>query len=158
MKKTKPRRPPGVKVVAQNRKARFNYEVVDQFEAGIVLTGTEVKSLRDGKIQLMDAYAIVERGELWLHHAHIAEYSHGTYANHDPTRRRKLLMQRREIDRIESKVKERGFTLIPLDVYFKQGRAKLTLGLCRGKAVHDKRHALREREDKRAAARSLEEA
>ena len=106
----------------------------------------------------MDAYATVERGEVWLNHLHIAEYSHGTHGNHDPIRRRKLLMHRREIDRIEAKVKERGFTLIPLELYFKQGRAKLTLGLCRGRAVHDKRHAIREREDKRAAARSIEEA
>ena len=157
MKKAKPRRPPGIKVVVQNRKARFNYEVLDQFEAGIVLTGTEVKSLRDGKIQLVDAYATVERSEVWLNHAHIAEYTNGTYANHDPIRSRKLLLHRREIDRIEGKVKERGYTLIPLDVYFKEGRVKLTLGLCRGKAVHDKRHSIRERDERRAAARSLEE-
>lgn len=157
MKRTKPRRPPGVHVVAQNRKARFNFEVVDAFEVGVVLTGTEVKSLRDGKIQLMDAYATVEAGEVWLNHAHIAEYANGTHANHEPTRRRKLLLHRPQIDRLESKVKERGFTLIPLEVYFKEGRAKLMLGLCRGKAVHDKRHAIRERDDKRAAARSLDE-
>ena len=156
MKKAKPRRPPGVHVVAQNRKARFNFEVVDAFEAGIALSGTEVKSLRDGKVQLMDAYAMVEGGEVWLHHAHIAEYTHGTHANHEPTRRRKLLLHRQQIDRLHTKVKERGFTLIPLEIYFKRGRAKLTLGLCRGRAVHDKRHAIRERDDKRAAARSLD--
>ena len=120
--------PPGVKMVAQNRKARFNYEVVDDLEAGIVLTGTEVKSLRAGKVQLLDSYASVEKGEMFMHHAHISEYDHGNVFNHDPIRRRKLLLHRRELDRLHATVKERGFTLIPLEIYFKNGRAKIKLG------------------------------
>jgi len=147
---------PGIVRVAKNRKALFDYEVIDQIEAGIVLRGTEVKSLRDGKIQLLDSYAMIERGGVWLHHAHIAEYSHGTYANHEPTRTRKLLMHRAEIAKLEAKVKEKGFTLIPLEVYFKEGKAKVKLGLCRGKARYDKRASIKERDEKRSAERGLE--
>lgn len=153
-KKDKPT--PGVKLVVKNRKALFDYEVVDSVEAGMVLRGTEVKSLRDGKIQLVDAYAMIERGEVFLHHAHIAEYSHGSYANHEPTRTRKLLLHRREIERLEQKVKEKGMTLIPLEIYFKEGRAKTKLGLCKGKARFDKRHSIKERDEKRASQRGLE--
>ena len=146
---------PGVKVVAQNRKARFNYEVVDDLEVGMVLTGTEVKSLRDGKVQLLDSYAAVEKGEMFLHHAHISEYEHGNVFNHDPIRRRKLLLHRREIDRLHATVKERGFTLIPLEIYFLKGRAKVKLGVCKGKATHDKRASIKERDEKRALRRDL---
>ena len=147
--------PPGVKMVAQNRKARFNYEVVEGLEAGMVLTGTEVKSLRDGKVQLLDSYATVENGEMFLHHAHISEYENGNVFNHDPVRRRKLLLHRREIDRLHATVRERGFTLIPLDIYFKNGRAKVNLGVCKGKATHDKRASIKDRDEKRAIRREM---
>lgn len=147
--------PPGVKMVAQNRKARFNYDVVDDLEAGIVLKGTEVKSLRAGKVQLLDSYASVEQGEMFLHHAHISEYENGNVFNHDPIRRRKLLLHRRELDRLHATVKERGFTLIPLEVYFKNGRAKIKLGVCKGKATHDKRASIKERDEKRSIRREM---
>lgn len=143
--------------MATNRKARFDYEVVDRVEAGMVLTGTEVKSLREGKVQFRDSYARISRDEAWLEHAHIAEYSHGNVFNHDPDRPRKLLLHRHEIDRLRSRVEEKGFTLIPLSIYFKNGRAKVELGLCRGKAKQDKRAAIRERDVARAARRELED-
>ncbi len=148
-KKKAPNLPDGVKVIVKNRKARFDYTIVDEVEAGVVLQGTEVKSLRDGKIQLADAYAMIDNGEAYLHHAHIAEYTNGNIFNHDPIRTRKLLLHRREIDRLDSKVREKGLTLIPLDVYFKNGRVKINLGLCKGKAHYDKRAAIRERDEKR---------
>lgn len=147
---------PGVQMVARNRKAFFSYEVLEAIEAGMVLQGTEVKSLRAGKLQLLDAYVLIEQGEAYLHHAHIAEYSHGTYANHAPTRTRKLLMHKRELERLLTKVKEKGFTLVPLEVYFKEGRAKVKVGLCRGKAQHDKRATIKDRDEKRAAQRGLD--
>ncbi|MEQ9500140.1 MAG: SsrA-binding protein SmpB [Deltaproteobacteria bacterium] len=148
-KKKAPKLPDGVKLIVKNRKARFDYTIVDEVEAGVVLQGTEVKSLRDGKIQLADAYAMIDNGEAYLHHAHIAEYTNGNIFNHDPIRIRKLLLHRREIDRLNSKVREKGLTLIPLDVYFKNGRVKINLGLCKGKAHYDKRAAIRERDEKR---------
>lgn len=148
-KKKAPKLPDGVQLIAKNRKARFDYTVVDEVEAGIMLRGTEVKALRDGKLQLVDAYAMIENGEAYLHHAHISEYKNATVFNHDPIRIRKLLLHRREIDRLNAKVKEKGLTLIPLDVYFKNGRVKINLGLCRGKAHYDKRAAIRDRDDKR---------
>jgi len=147
---------PGVQMVSRNRKAFFSYEVLDAIEAGLVLRGTEVKSLRDGKLQLLDAYVQIEQGEAYMHHAHIAEYSHGTDANHAPTRTRKLLLHRREIDKLLAKVKEKGFTIIPLEVYFKEGRAKVKIGVCRGKAQHDKRATIKDRDEKRAAQRGLD--
>lgn len=156
MAAAKNKAPPGVKIVARNRKARFDYEVLDEVEAGMVLKGTEVKSLRDGKVQLLDAYVRIDGAEAFLHHMHIAEYSHGTYANHEPTRTRKLLLHRREIDRLAQKVKEKGFTLIPLELYFKNGRAKVKVGLCRGKAKYDKRASIKEKDEKRAQQRGLE--
>lgn len=146
-----------VKLVSKNRKAYFNYHVVEEVEAGIVLSGTEVKSLRDGKLQLVDAYATVEGGEIYLIHAHIGEYGHGSVYNHVPTRTRKLLLHRREIDRLAQKVQERGFTLIPLEVYFKDGRAKVKLGLCRGKAAYDKRRAIRDRDERRESSREAKD-
>lgn len=145
------------KLVAKNRKALFDYEVLDSVEVGMVLRGTEVKSLREGKLQFRDAYASVHDGQLWLHHAHIAEYTNGNIFNHDPSRDRKLLAHRQEIDRLESRVNEKGITLVPLEVYFKNGRAKLELGLCRGKAKQDKRQSIKERDEKRAQARALED-
>lgn len=139
--------------VARNRRAQFEYEVVDSVEAGMVLTGTEVKSLRDGKVQLVDAYATCENGVATLHHAHIAEYGNGTYANHDPVRSRRLLLHATEIERLARKTAEKGFTLIPLEIYFKGPRAKVKLGLCRGKDVRDKRDTIRARDERRAAQR-----
>lgn len=147
----------GVQLVAKNRKALFDYEVLDTVEVGLVLKGTEVKSLRDGKLQFRDAYASVHDGEMWLHHAHIAEYTHGNVFNHDPSRSRKLLAHRHEIDRLEAKVNEKGVTLIPLEVYFRRGKAKVKLGLCRGKAKQDKRQSIKERDERRAQARALED-
>jgi SsrA-binding protein len=147
----------GVQLVAKNRKALFDYEVLDTVEVGLVLKGTEVKSLRDGKLQFRDAYASVHNGEMWLHHAHIAEYTHGNVFNHDPSRSRKLLAHRHEIDRLEAKVNEKGVTLIPLEVYFRRGKAKVKLGLCRGKAKQDKRQSIKERDERRAQARALED-
>ncbi len=148
--------PAGAKLVAKNRKALFDYEVLEDVEAGLVLRGTEVKSLRDGKLQFRDGYAHISDGEAWLEHVHIAEYSHGNVHNHEPVRPRKLLMNRREIDRLQARVQERGLTLVPLEVYFKQGRAKVRLGLCRGKAKHDKRASIRDRDVARSIARELE--
>lgn len=153
--KKKANLPEGAQIVGQNRKARFNYEIVDSIEAGMMLMGSEVKSLRDGKLTLGDAYAVIEDNEAWLHHAHIGEYGQAGYAGHLPLRKRKLLMHRREIDRLSAKVKEKGFTLIPLEIYFKGGRAKVNLGLCRGKAQHDKRHSIRDKDQARAARRDL---
>lgn len=147
--------PDGVVMVSKNRKALFNYEILDTLEAGMVLRGTEVKSLRAGKLQLLDAYVLIEQGEAHMYHAHIAQYSHGTDANHEPTRVRKLLMHRKELDRLVTKVKEKGFTLIPLEVYFKDGKAKIKLGVCRGKAHYDKRASIKAKDEKRAAQRGL---
>jgi SsrA-binding protein len=139
----------GVKVVASNRKARHEYEITDRFEAGIVLQGTEVKSLRDGKANLQEAFCRVENGEVFLLQAHIAPYKFGTYANHDPVRRRKLLLNRAEIAKLEKAVQQRGFTLVPLSIYFKNRRAKLEIGVARGKQLHDKRASIAERDTKR---------
>lgn len=147
--------PDGTRLVAKNRKALFDYEVLERIEAGVVLTGTEVKSLRDGKLQLVDAYATVEGGEALLHHANIAVYPNGGVFNHEPTRTRKLLLHRREIERLASKAREKGLTLVPLAVYFKGPRAKVELGLCRGKAAHDKRAAIRERDERRMREEEL---
>ena len=152
-KKSKSSLPPGSKLIASNRKALFDYEVVDRIEAGMMLVGSEVKSLREGKVVMGDAYATVESGEVFLCSLHVPEYAHGAYANHDPIRTRKLLMHREEIDRLYQRVREKGMTLVPLELYFKQGRAKVTIGLVRGKAKHDKRHSIRERDEARAAAR-----
>lgn len=132
--------------IASNRKARFEYEVEDELEAGMVLAGTEVKSLRDGRAQLQDAYAMVEHGEVFLYQLHIGEYAHGNVFNHEPRRARKLLLHRREIERLERKVREKGYTLIPLELYFKRGRAKVKIGLCRGKKQYDKRATVKERD------------
>ena len=139
----------GEKLIAQNKKARYDYHIEDTFEAGLVLTGTEVKSLRAGQVNFKDSYASMRNGEGWLLGCHISPYSHGTDANHDPERDRKLLLKRREISRLTGKISERGLTLVPLRLYFKGGRAKVELGLARGKKLHDKRSALREREVRR---------
>ena len=139
----------GQKLSAQNRKARHDYHIEDTYEAGLVLTGTEVKSLRMGRASLVDGFGEVHEGEVWLHGVHIPEYSQGTWTNHAARRKRKLLLNRHEIDRIESRVNEKGLTLIPLSLYFKDGRAKVEIALARGKKTWDKRHAIAERQAKR---------
>ena len=132
--------------IATNRRARHEYEILDTVEAGLVLRGTEVKSLRDSQVTFKDAYATIRNGEAWLLGCHINPYRHGTDANHDPERDRKLLLHRREIARLAGKIAERGLTLIPLRLYLKEGRVKLELGLARGRKLHDKRSAIKERE------------
>lgn len=144
-----------IKVVTTNRRARHDYQILDSFEAGLVLEGSEVKSLRDGKANLKDAYGLVREGELWLVGAYIAPYSFSRLGGHEPERTRKLLMHRREIDRIAGKLAEQGLTLVPLRIYFRQGRAKVELGLARGRRNVDKRDAIREREQKREMERAL---
>ena len=145
----------GIKIITVNRKARHDYHIDETFEAGIVLTGSEVKSLRDGKVVLKDGYARLNKGELWLFNAHINEYMPAARFGHDPVRSRKLLMHRGEIDRLSGKMKERGLTLIPLRLYFKRGRAKVELGLARGKKLYDKRASIKERESKREVDRAI---
>ena len=145
----------GRKVVASNRKARHDYYVEDVVEAGIVLTGTEVKSLRAGRASLVDGFATMYQGEMWLEGVHIPEYTQGTWTNHEPRRRRKLLLHRHEIDRLNAEVREQGLTLVPLSLYFSDGRAKVEIALARGKRNYDKRQALRERQDRREADRAM---
>ncbi|MBI4608474.1 MAG: SsrA-binding protein SmpB [Candidatus Rokubacteria bacterium] len=143
------------RAVATNRKAWHDYQILETYEAGLVLRGTEVKSLREGKANFKDSYAAVEGNEVWLLGCHISPYHHGTDANHDPDRRRKLLLHRGEINRLLGKTQERGLTLVPLRLYFKHGRAKLELGLARGKKLYDKRRALRERETRREMDKAI---
>lgn len=141
--------------IARNRRARHDYQVIDSWEAGIVLSGTEVKSLREGKANLTDAYGIVKDGEVWLLNLHISPYERGTHFNHEPTRTRKLLLHRKEIRRLIGAVERQGLTLVPLELYFKDGRAKVRLALGRGKKLHDKRADEKRREDERDMARAL---
>ncbi len=141
--------------IAVNRRARHDYFIEETIEAGLVLTGSEVKSLRAGKAQLKDSYARIERGEAWLLNAHISEYSPAAQFGHDPTRRRKLLLHAREIARLAGKTKESGLTLVPLRLYFKHGRAKVELGLARGKKLYDKRESIKERESRREMDRAM---
>jgi len=146
------------KVVAENRKARFNYFIEDEVEAGIVLVGTEVKSLRAGQASIADAYAEVRNGDMWLVNAHIPEYSHGNRFNHDSRRPRKLLMHQREIDRLGASTREKGVTLVPLAIYFNpRGIAKVSIGLARGKKLHDKRDVQKERDWQRQKQRLLKD-
>jgi SsrA-binding protein len=145
----------GRKLVAQNKKARHDYHIDDTYEAGMVLTGTEVKSLRAGRASLVDGFCEVDGGEVWLHAVHIPEYSQGTWTNHTARRKRKLLLNRHEIDKIESRVNDKGFTLVPLSLYFKDGRAKVEIALAKGKKTWDKRHALAERQADREAQQAL---
>lgn len=144
----------GQKVVATNRQARFNYEILDTFEAGMVLRGSEVKSLRAGHVQLKDSYADIRDGEVWLVSAHISPYSFAENGGHEPERPRKLLLHRREIDRLYGRIREEGLTLVPIRVYFTEGRAKVELGLGRGKKRHDKRRDIIDRQQKREMARA----
>jgi SsrA-binding protein len=142
----------GIKIICDNRKAFHNYSIDEKCEAGIILTGTEVKSLREGKASLRDAYALFKQGELWLVNANISAYSHGTRESPDPLRSRKLLLHRAELEKLWGRLEIRGYSLIPLKMYFKRGIAKLELGLGKGKKLHDKRRATRERDEKRTLA------
>jgi SsrA-binding protein len=141
--------------IAVNRRARHDYEIEETFEAGLVLTGSEVKALRAGKANLKDSYGRIERDEIWLWNSHISPYGPASQFGHEPTRSRKLLLHRDEIQRLTGKVKERGLTLVPLRLYFKNGRAKVQIALARGKKHHDKRAAIREREVQREMDRAL---
>lgn len=144
------------KTVANNRKARHDYFVLDTFECGIVLTGTEIKSVRAGNLNLKDSYALLENGEVWLTGVHISPYEKGTYYNHEPERDRKLLMHKHEILRLRNKIREKGLTLVPLSVYIKDGkRAKVELGLVKGRTTHDKRDMIADRDAKRTMARAV---
>jgi len=145
----------GRKIVARNRRARHEYHIEDVYEAGLVLTGTEVKSLRAGRASLSDGFAQITDGEAWLHNVHIPEYTQGTWTNHEPRRIRKLLMHRKEIDRLSSETAERGLTLIPLSLYFSDGKAKVELAVARGKRTYDKRHDLAKRDAAREVDRAL---
>jgi len=145
----------GQNVVATNRKARHDYTIEDTYEAGMVLTGTEVKSLRAGRASLVDGYAFIDRREAWLDAVHIPEYGQGTWTNHPPRRKRKLLLHREQIDKIAHKIAPGGFTLVPLKIYFKDGKAKVEIAVAKGKKEYDKRHALREKQDTREAARAM---
>jgi len=145
----------GRKVIASNRKARHDYTIEETFEAGLALMGTEVKALRAGRCSLVDGYAQFSGDELWLEGVHIPEYTQGTWTNHAPRRRRKLLLHREELRKIAVKTRESGRTIVPLSMYFKDGRAKVEIALATGKKEYDKRHALRERQDKREAERAI---
>jgi SsrA-binding protein len=135
----------GVRILSDNRRAGHDYFLMDRYEAGMVLTGTEVKAARAGKVQLRDAYATIEKNEAWLMNAHISEYSHGNIANHPPGRQRKLLLHREEIRKLQGKTQEKGLSLVPTKMYLKDGRIKCELALARGKKFHDKREAERAR-------------
>ncbi|MGI8785197.1 MAG: SsrA-binding protein SmpB [Acidobacteriota bacterium] len=139
----------GEKLVAANRKALHDYQILERYEAGMVLTGTEVKAIRDGRVNFKDSYATVRDGQIYLVNCHVSPYSHGNRENHDPVRQRKLLLHRREIHKLAGKSTEKGLTLVPLRIYFKAGRVKLELGVARGKKVHDKRQTERDRDARR---------
>lgn len=147
----------GIKTVATNRKARHDYTIDDTIEAGIVLVGSEIKSIRDGRVNLRDGFASIENGEVWLHNTHIAPYNPASRFGHEPRRRRKLLLHKREIARLFSRVQEKGYTLIPLRMYLINNRAKVELALARGKRQYDKRASLTKREDQRRTERALRE-
>ena len=145
----------GEKVVSTNRKARHDYLIEETYEAGMVLTGTEVKSLRAGRASLVDGYAFIEGGEAWLDAVHIQEYMAGTWTNHPPRRKRKLLLHKQEIVKISHKTKEGGYTLVPLRIYFSNGKAKVEIAVAKGKKEYDKRQTPRERQDKRESERAM---
>jgi SsrA-binding protein len=142
-------------LVCQNRKARHEYEIEDTLEAGLVLMGSEVKALRAGTANLKDAYATIEGDEAWLYHMHIGAYGPASYGNHDPLRKRKLLLHRAQIEKLVGKVREKGLTLVPISLYFKEGRAKLELALARGKRMYDRREDVKKREMEREAAQAM---
>ncbi len=143
------------KIVATNRKARHNYSIIELFEAGVALQGTEVKSLREGQASLADAFATVDDGEVWLHNMHIPEYQHGSWTNHDPRRKRKLLLHRGQIDSLIGKIRDGNLALVPLSVYFSGGRVKVELALARGKRAYDKRQDMARRDAQREVVREL---
>jgi SsrA-binding protein len=145
----------GRKMIAQNKKARHDYHILDTYEAGLVLTGTEVKSLRLGRASLVDGFAQLDGGEAWLHNVHIPEYTQGTWTNHAARRKRKMLLHRTEIDKLTQKAQESGHTVVPLALYFKDGRVKVEIALARGKREYDKRQTLREKQDRREAERAI---
>ncbi|MCF3963070.1 SsrA-binding protein SmpB [Streptomyces fuscigenes] len=145
----------GRKMIAQNKKARHDYLILDTYESGLVLTGTEVKSLRMGRASLVDGFVQIDGHEAWLHNVHVPEYSQGTWTNHSARRKRKLLMHRAEIDKLESKVQETGHTIVPIALYFKDGRAKVEIALAKGKREYDKRQTLREKQDRRETERAV---
>ena len=145
----------GEKLIASNKKARHEYHIIDTFEAGLVLTGSEVKSLRMGRASLVDGYGFIERGEAWLDTIYIPEYLNGSWTNHAPRRKRKLLLHRQEIDKLYQKTREGGMTIVPLRLYFLNGRAKVEIALEQGKKEYDKRQTLRERQDRREADRAI---
>jgi SsrA-binding protein len=145
----------GRKLIAQNRRARHDYHILETYECGLVLTGTEVKSLRQGRASLVDGFGQLDGGEAWLHNVHIPEYAQGTWTNHSARRKRKLLLHRSEIDKLIGKTQETGVTLVPLQLYFVDGRAKVELALARGKREYDKRQTLREQQDRREAERVI---
>lgn len=144
-----------MKVVCQNRKAYHDYQIEDVFEAGIVLSGTEVKALREGRANLRDSYVIIKNGEIFLMNCHISPYSHGNIMNHDPLRMRKLLMHKEEIKSLSGKILTKGYTLIPLKIYFKNSLAKVEIGLAKGKKLYEKREAIKERDAKREIERAM---
>ena len=142
-------------MIAQNKKARHDYHILDTYEAGLVLTGTEVKSLRMGRASLVDGFAQLDGGEAWLHNVHIPEYTQGTWTNHSARRKRKMLLHRAEIDKLDQKSQETGHTVIPLALYFKDGRVKVEIALAKGKKEYDKRQTLREKQDRRESDRAI---
>ncbi len=145
----------GIKIIADNKKARFDYEITDKFEAGLVLTGSEVKSIRDGAVNLKDSYVSFRNGEAFLQNAHISVYQASSYNNHEPERLRKLLLHREEIHKIMGRVQEKSLSCIPLKMYFKRGRIKIEIGLGRGKKKHDKRLSIKKKESDRELARAI---
>ena len=145
----------GRKLIAQNKKARHDYHILDTYECGLVLMGTEVKSLRQGRASLVDGFVQIDGHEAWLHNVHVPEYSQGTWTNHSARRKRKLLMHRAEIDKLESKSQETGHTIVPLVLYFKDGRAKVEIALAKGTKEYDKRQTLREKQDRRETDRAV---
>ena len=147
---------PGIKTVSDNRQARYLYEIFETYEAGIELVGTEVKSIRAGKVNLRDGYAFIKNGEAWLSNVHISPYRETSqYFNHEPLRIRKLLLHRKEINKLIGQTEQKGLTLVPLKMYFKRGKVKVAIGLGRGKKLHDKRETVRKRDDQRAMARAM---
>lgn len=146
---------PGEKLIASNKKARHEYHILDTYEAGMVLTGSEVKSLREGRASLADGYVFIENGEAWLDAAYIPEYLNGTWTNHAPRRKRKLLLHRHEIAKLWQKTRDSGVTIVPLKLYFLDGRVKVEIALARGKKEYDKRQTIRERQDKLEAERAM---
>jgi SsrA-binding protein len=146
----------GIKIITDNRQARYLYEILETYEAGVELTGTEVKSIRAGRVNLKDGYALLRNGEAWLINVHISPYqASGQYFNHEPRRTRKLLLHRKEINRLIGQVEQKGLTLIPLKLYFKRGWIKVSIGLAKGKKIHDKRESVKRREDQREMARAI---